>query len=387
MAAGDFYDAVVIGGGPAGATAARCLAKEGLKVCLVEKRRLPRFKLCAGLITQKTVRLLSEIFKASPADLESRGILHHQKHRYAIFNTRTCLVQGVCETPFRFVDRPLYDRFCVERAGAAGAEILVNEKVVAVHIASGQVSTSGGKRLRARFILGADGVFSITRKALARAGCLSGSGLAHIALSLEAFVRQRRAAGLVPDFPALYFGYNRWGYAWSFPGRKDRILGMCVLKTKGRPTLKSAFHRFLGAKGIFRSDIRAMKGYALPYGNYLLRPGSGNILLLGDAAGFADPLLGEGIFYAHKSGALAARALFEAFDTPGQAARLYADHLAETVLVEMRWAAFWRRIVHTLGRISDYRFLGMLVRMLSREMEETVHGKRTFRGLRPLERA
>ena len=58
-------------------------------------------------------------------------------------------------------------------------------------------------------------------------------------------------------------------------------------------------------------DIPTPKSHALPYGNYLTRPGYGNVLLLGDACGLADPLLGEGIYYAHKSACLAAKRRYE----------------------------------------------------------------------------
>ncbi len=56
--------------------------------------------------------------------------------------------------------------------------------------------------------------------------------------------------------------------------------------------------------------------------------------------------------------------------------------LSGDILVEMKWARFWRGLVHTLGKTLDYRVLGAASRFLKKEMEETLHGQRTFRLLR-----
>ena len=63
------YDAIVIGAGPAGTTAAYLLAKNGFKVLIIDKKSFPRDKLCGGLLTQKTVKLLEDIFQI----ITSRG--------------------------------------------------------------------------------------------------------------------------------------------------------------------------------------------------------------------------------------------------------------------------------------------------------------------------
>ena len=115
----------------------------------------------------------------------------------------------------------------------------------------------------------------------------------------------------LPDYPLIYFGGIRWGYAWCFPRQDLRILGICGLNHKSGKLLKRAMVRFLQRVRISPDNVGYVGSHALPYGNYLNQPGCGNVLLVGDACGLADPLLGEGIYYAHKSGQLAASAAIQ----------------------------------------------------------------------------
>jgi len=68
------FDVIVIGAGPAGSTAADLLAKKGFKVLILDKKAFPRDKLCGGLITWKTVKVLENIFQTSPDFLKSNRI-------------------------------------------------------------------------------------------------------------------------------------------------------------------------------------------------------------------------------------------------------------------------------------------------------------------------
>ena len=85
-----------------------------------------------------------------------------------------------------------------------------------------------------------------------------------------------------------------------------------------------------------------LKGYPLPYGNYLTKPGHNNILLIGDACGLADPLLGEGIYYAHKSGQIAAMAVLKSYNNPDNALKIYKKLLHGSLIIELKYAKIWR---------------------------------------------
>ena len=65
------YDIIIIGGGPAGSTAAYLLSNFGYKALIIDKSRFPRKKLCGGLITRKTLKLNERIFKETESDLRN----------------------------------------------------------------------------------------------------------------------------------------------------------------------------------------------------------------------------------------------------------------------------------------------------------------------------
>ena len=86
------FDAIVIGAGPAGSTAAYLLAKRGFHVLVLDKKEFPQGKLCGGLLTRKTVRLLEETFQTTPDYLTSNQIISHHSSSYGVkFRDNACI--------------------------------------------------------------------------------------------------------------------------------------------------------------------------------------------------------------------------------------------------------------------------------------------------------
>lgn len=79
-----------------------------------------------------------------------------------------------------------------------------------------------------------------------------------------------------------------------------------------------------------------IQSHTIPYGNYLETPGNANVLLVGDAAGLADPFIGEGIYYAHRSAQLAAQAALESRSHPESAIGRYSEVLIPLAVVGFR---------------------------------------------------
>ena len=337
-----YFDALIIGAGPAGATAAFMLATEGYRIGIIEKRIFPRFKLCGGLLTQKTIELLKHIFNTSAKDLKSKEVIQYQSNSYAVGDCNGNFLQGRLDFPFHFVDRQIYDAFWLEAAVKAGAELIVKEKAQTIDIDKGQVHTHTGRQVGGRFIIAAAGIFSRVRSRLIQLELVKCRRRQDIAAALEAFIPRNKLTG-VPDYPAIYYGYIPWGYAWSFPGTQNQIVGICSLRARAKQRLGKGFKNFARAQKIPVEYFANPKGYALPYGNYLTNAGYRNILLIGDAGGFADPLLGEGIYYAHKSAQMAVTAIKQSERHPPGAQALYDNLLSASILIELKYAKMIRQ--------------------------------------------
>ncbi|MCP4751994.1 MAG: geranylgeranyl reductase family protein [Proteobacteria bacterium] len=377
------WDVIVAGGGPAGATAAYLLAGRGLKVLVLDKQRFPRPKLCAGLITLKTVKLLGDLFSCDPDALRKNRIIVDQARDYAISYKMKRLVRGKLDFPFHIVDREFYDHHWLKTAEKAGARIVCGENVVSLDVPSSTITTQQGNRFQADVIIGADGASSRIRSELVRSGLatLPNRGRAS---GLEVFVKRKDAPNL-PDFPVLYFGFIPWGYAWCFPHGDEVAVGICGLTEKRVDKgPKTCFRDFLASLEIPEKACSKIKGHPLPYGNFLKSPGHDNVLLVGDAAGFADPLLGEGIYYAHKSGALAAEAVQEAARKNGAAFDSYVRNLQVPILQELEFAGKWRKLVHKSLGYFGYRPFGFCMNLVRKMIEETIQGERSFVWFRRL---
>lgn len=373
----------MIGAGPAGSTAAYLLAKSGRSVLVLDKQDFPRDKLCGGLLTRKTVLLLDNLFQTSLHQLTSNHVIAHQSTRYGINLRDKTRFRGKLEYPFSFVDRKVYDAFWLNKACRAGAIFRPGGKVISLNPSSGQVVTATGLNFSGRYIIGADGAPSRLRRLMVARGYIKRNNNPGMATALEAVVSTRHAPAL-PDYPLISFGDIRWGYAWCFPRQNLRILGICGLNQKSGKFLKPALTRFCQSVNISPERIGAVKSHALPYGNFLIQPGGGNVLLVGDACGLADPLLGEGIYYAHRSGQLAALALIQSHRSSQNAFALYRQYLSEEITPELKFVKIIRRLIFSLPGSWPGRILTSLLQFNPRKCEEAVQGQRSYRWLRPV---
>ena len=377
------FDAIIIGAGPAGSTAAYLLASNGLKVLVLDRHAFPRDKLCGGLLTLKTVRLLERIFKTPVSFLKDQDIITYQSVAYQVGNNRGISVRGRLAYPFHFVQRKAYDLFWLKLAQKAGARFRPHEKIVALDLTSKKITTDRGHEFYGNFIFGADGALSKTRRFLIAKGLIQPARHAGMATALEAFISNRHTTGLA-DHPAIYFGYIPWGYAWSFPGQHLRTLGIVGLNARAGRYLRAGWHNFLASLDIPRRQPILPRSHPLPYGNFLTRPGYGSVLLLGDACGLADPLLGEGIYYAHKSAQLAANACLNFYNRPQAVVKCYTRYLKRDIITELRYVQIARQIIFSLPGSWPYRILSSLLKAIPHQCEETIQGQRSFKWLRKI---
>lgn len=373
-------DIAIAGIGPAGATAAYLLAKQGLKVHVIDKRPFPRPKLCAGLLTWKTVQLINDLFGLSLNQLIDDGIIVHACRNYRIYFNQTEISRGRMRFPFHFVQRSTYDHQWYRMAQQAGANLQTGVAVVNVDPARGRLELSNGQFIDARIIVGADGVWSKVRNAIPHHHPPKKSWRKNLAATIEVH-HDYNDTFQKPDFASLYFGIVPWGYGWSFPGSNNHTLGMGTLARKNDRPLRHSFEAIRNPVMQEAQHNDILRGYPLPYGNYLSDPTYQRALLVGDACGLADPLLGEGIYYAHRSAQIAAKAIIDADLQWKAAATLYRNRLKTEILREFNWIKFFRNLLFVGGRHRRYRGLKLFFRLMPRRLEAAVQGQLPYAKL------
>ncbi|MEQ8899573.1 MAG: geranylgeranyl reductase family protein [Roseovarius sp.] len=292
------YDLVILGAGPAGAAAAVTARKHGLSVALIDKARFPRPKLCGGLITGRCAAHLKTVF-----DLDIDPQLFETRRNFEFYMEGRPLGRLDGVPPTHLTMRWDLDQLLFSRALAAGAADYSGQRVDRLDFAASRLALQSGDTLDYRCLIGADGVQSIVARALF--GAPFDPARVGFALEIEA-----PADAPTRDTPVrIDFAAADWGYGWSFPKRGSTTIGLGGLHLKN-PDMRARLARYLDQ--LHTGQDTRIKGHFLPFGGYRSVPGKGGVLLAGDAAGFVDPITGEGIGHAIHSGALAATAAAQA---------------------------------------------------------------------------
>jgi geranylgeranyl reductase family protein len=365
------FDVIIVGGGPAGATAGLVLARKGLDVLILEKKNFPRFKLCGGMLTRKALELGQSILPGFLSAMESRGIIEKKIDTYSIKTQDSLLYQGNARHPFILVNRAKYDYLWMEQALDAGAKVFI-DRVVRVDMQNSSIITSAGEIYQGKFIIGADGSGSRIRKALAQKNIVQPPRSENSAMALETFVK--REAGTFMDYPELFLGLVRDGYAWSFPGSRFQVVGICSSRTKNGRELKRRLMEMLASQGVANPEEYKIQAHVLPYGDYEKKPGFKNVLLIGDAAGLAEPLLGEGIYYAHVSGSLSAGAVLKCMNKTDQSCEIYARSLTRVISSMSKRLLFRKMTLGMPPALAELSFR-FLLPLIAPALEDRIHGK------------
>ena len=346
------YDVIVVGAGPAGATAAYELAGSGLKVLLLEKQSLPRFKPCGGGVSQKFLASL-------PFDF-SRAI-KGQVSRLRYYYDNGDPFEAAMDTQLAMVNRRDFDFVIASAAAAAGAELLVGLEVSGIEAQADGIKVMTAKgTFKSKYLIGADGVYT-------KIGAWSGlvkKRLIGSALEVELTGLDHAQTALIG------FGRVNEGYSWSFP--KDDYYSVGIGGRHGA-NLRQELDSWLNCLGYQGERKFKVYGHALPEAVIGARLQQGNILLVGDAAGLVNPLTGEGIRSAIQSGQIAAAAIrADKVDS-------YSRGVYERIGDDLRFSYLIRSVFNAFPRFC-YRY-GVKNAAASRELAKAFCGEATFKDL------
>ena len=334
--AGSDYDVLIAGAGPAGSYAAYLLAREGVRVALLDRARFPRDKVCGGGLSAKTLALLSP----APASVVHKTFTG----AWIAWRDRSAFAKDFDRPVGCTVVRSEFDHWLVLQAQAAGAQFHAETAVrgVTQDAHSVQIDTARGA-FRARIVLAADGVASTIRAQLfgRRAVTFAPAVEALVYCSAERLER-------LGDRVLFDLGGMPRGYGWIFPKRDHLNAG--VYSIFGGAGIRNHLQTFLKRHGL-PADGRTVRvcGHAIPVRNAMRSYQRGSVWLLGDAAGFAEAVYGEGIYFALKSAKLAATVVLE----PGAApAGEYDRRVRMELEPELRWSQRVGRALFSIGPLA-----------------------------------
>ncbi len=325
------HDVIVVGAGPAGATLAYELAKKGIGVLVLEKEKLPRCKCCAGGVTSKAAKLL---------DFDISDVVEDVIYEVSLtFNLGSPYVGKHSQPLMYTVMRDVFDYFLVKRAQQMGAVLMDGQKVTRIQVDGDGVDISAAdSNFRSRLVVGADGVYSVVARELGMKRTIEylvGIG-SEIVVSEEELVKWKSSA-------LMDFGCIPGGYAWVFPKRKHLSIGAGCTASKAR-YLRAHYQKFLSSLSIGNYTITSSSSHLTPTCTKGRLVWQDKALLLGDAAGLADPLTGEGISNAIQSAQLAAQVIEASLAHNKVDLQDYQKVLEEKIMSELRIARVLSKI-------------------------------------------
>jgi geranylgeranyl reductase family protein len=311
-------DVLVVGLGPAGATAAAAAARTGRRVLAIDRKRQAGVPVqCAEFVPAMIGPLLEPDHTAAVRSSRRQSV--HTMHTF-VEDDAPHLKNHF---PGHMIDRAVFDAALVAAAVSERADCRFDLGLRMID-ADGTARLSDGRTIEARVIVGADG----PRSPVGRAICQINHRLAE--------TRQIAVRLLKPfDATDIFLSARiKGGYAWLFPKADQANLGLGVAPER-RHLLKpllDGLHRQLVAEGRVGPEVLGHTGGAIPVGG-MLNPqgvlGHTLVLLAGDAAGLTNPITGAGINQATVSGRLAGIAAAEAVRGMADNSCQYAEELQD----------------------------------------------------------
>jgi geranylgeranyl reductase family protein len=361
------FDFIIVGAGPAGATAARVLGQSGSRVLLIDKSRFPRDKPCGGGISAR----LTKRFPYLKAELNRIPV--NWVRRVHLESPAGRVVQYISEEPlYLMIRRYEFDNLLYDLAapyveltqGLVRNLIRESNRVV--------VATDNAQEFAAKMVIAADGANSF----IARASGLK-QGNVHTQYAIDMMEETPYADLNVAEHKTMYVYYGiqgHYGYGWIFPKCNHINLGVgfkldhYIGKMSGTHyDHHASFIEHLKAKGTVQgmSDRNAFHAFPIPITGPLPRTYTDRVVLCGDAGSFVNAFTAEGIYYAMVSGEHAANVALESLardDFSSNQLRTYEAAWKAEIGLELEKSFKIQRVL-----LSDTTRIDRIVKAASRD--------------------
>lgn len=357
------FDLIIVGAGPAGASAAIYAKRHGLKTLLIDKQSFPRDKICGDALSGKSIWALRDMeLLEQVSNLPHAGInrVSFSGPNHDWFDVDLQGSPGIKQKIKGFVIRRKYlDNFMFEQARVAANKTLtdftvtdvISENGCLVGIKGQQKGSDSIIEYRSKIILAADGFNSV----ISRKTGLYEHDPAHGIVALRCYYKN--VADLTDQIELHFIDEVIPGYFWIFPLEENYAnVGIGMLHKyikKEKVDLKLALQHAIASdffKDRFR-DAEPMEepvGWNLPVGSKHRKIYGNGFMLLGDAAGLIDPFTGEGIGNAMFSARYAVETARKAIDKNDFSENMLANYDAN----------LWKSIGHELKVSSKLQWLG-----------------------------
>ncbi len=358
------FDVAIIGSGPAGASAALKLAEKGVSAVIIEKETLPRYKTCGGGFVYRGR-------KEMPFDVSSVVEREFSKIDIIFEKAGVYLTSEREEPIITMIMRDDFDNLIVEKAKEAGVTLLEGHKLKNITFGEEIILHTSQQDIKSKFVIAADGALSITAK-------LTGwKETRYLIPALEYEVEvlpedfERLSKNVRFDFDAVPLGYG-----WCFPKKNHLSIGLASAR-RTKIDLKKLYREYLlklGITEVLKEEFHGFQIPVTPRTDEYVRKG---VFLVGDAAGFADPITAEGISNAILSGNMAAESIIEGELDLKKSEEIYNAKLNENLIPELKIGVKLAKLFYEQHKVRNF-LMKRYGERLCEAMTEVFMGERTY---------
>ena len=380
------YDVIIVGGGPAGSTAALYAEKQGLSSVVIDKAVFPRDKVCGDALSGKTVRILRELdlidgiekLDGSEINRITFGSPSHDEFDIHLKDSQNSrhITKGYV-IPRHIFDHYLFqraDHVCDTRQGFTVKDLVYNENKISG--VKGIDNNGVEETISAPIVLGCDGPNSIVARKLG----LYKMDMKNTAVAIRCYYEG--IEGLTDQIELHYVEEVKPGYFWLFPAGKGKAnigLGLSKDDAKREDRSLGDILEEITQSNYFKDRFKNARplekpiGWNLPMGSIHRKNHGDGFMLLGDAAGLVDPFTGEGIGNAMFSAKYAMQIARKAHDSGQFNERIFKEY------DELVWNELGGELGTStkLQKLARYSFLlNFVIKRASRsdEVQEIISG-------------